>query len=151
MGTDVIRICFSDPQGFKLCKTAEKHWVDTTPPAGACAEGTNPHGKTKPGAKNEDGFYELLAEDALDPDPQIYVIDSGSGTVWGPFSSGTQVKYTEAPGAPPSQKKIGSDTGQAGAVAWHITGNGDACIYTVDAAGNQSECNCCLLVPPPPK
>ena len=151
MGTDVIRICFSDPQGFKLCKTAEKHWVDTTPPAGACAEGTNPHGKTKPGAKNEDGFYELLAEDAVYPDPEIYVIDSGSGTVWGPFSSGTQIKYTEAPGAPPSQKKIGSDQGQAGAVAWHITGNADACIYAVDAAGNRSECNCCLLVPPPPK
>jgi hypothetical protein len=151
VGTDVIQICFSDPQGEVHCEKVEKHWVDTTPPATACREGTNPHGKTKPGAKNEDGFFELYAEDAVDPVVELYVIDSVSGTEWGPFSVGTQIKYKEAPGAPPSIKKIGSQNGQAGAVAWQITGNGDGCIVAVDDAGNRSECNCCLLVPPPPK
>ena len=86
----------------------------------------------------------------MDPDPQIYVLDSGSGTIFGPFASGTTIKYTEAPGATPTQKKIGSDKGNSNAIDWHITGNGDAYIYAVDASGNTSSDAACL-VPPPPK
>jgi hypothetical protein len=123
----------------------------------------NPHGnKTPPagsttlpgpkGGQNEDGFYELTATDNRD-EPEaitIYVLDLGSGTEFGPFAVGTKIKYTEAPGATPRQKEMGSSKGKAGAIDWHITGNGDACVYAVDSSGNEAECVSCL-VPPLPK
>src|SRR5256885_9477170 len=87
---------------------------------GICTETTNPHGQNVPpagsttlpgpnGGQNEDGFYLLTSSPEARP---IFVVDSGSGTVFGPFDSGTKVKYTQAPGATPSQKTIGSTNGQ---------------------------------------
>jgi hypothetical protein len=163
LGTDTIRGCvtLNDPLGETGCDTVTKTWQDTTPPTVACDEGTNPHGKNVPpaghttlpgskGGQNEDGFYRLLAHDLVDPNPQIFVIDQGSGTVFGPFASDTTIKYTEANGATPRQKRIGSGSGQAGAVAWHLIGRGDAIVYAVDSSGNRSAAVSCL-VPPPPK
>jgi hypothetical protein len=124
-------------------------WEDTTPPDVACEEGTNPSGKNTPRARNADGFWKLVAVDAVDPDPVIYVEDTGSGVVFGPFTSGTQVKYTEAPGVTPKIKKIGNGKG-APFVEWHILGQGDMCVSAVDASGNVADCVECL-VPPPPK
>jgi hypothetical protein len=77
------------------------------------------------------------------------VVDSGSGTEFGPFVSGTKIKYTEDPDATPEQKTIGSSKGRAGAIDWHIIGNGDATLKAVDFSGNVGEVSC--LVPPPPK
>jgi hypothetical protein len=54
------------------------------------------------------------------------------------------VKYTEANGATPEVKKIGSDNGQAGAVDFHIKGTGD---LVVVSDGIRATCP----VPPPPK
>lgn len=161
LGTDVIEACFTDDLDHEVCDTAEKTWVDTTPPEVACLETVNPHGKKVPpagsttppgpkGGQNEDGFYELTAWDAVDPEPQIYVVDTGSGTVFGPFASGTKIKYTEDPTATPTSKKMGSSKGQAGAIDWHIIGNGDAAVFAVDFSGNQADPVACL-VPPPPK
>ncbi|MBN1641192.1 MAG: VWA domain-containing protein [Anaerolineae bacterium] len=149
LGTDVIEACFTDDLGIVVCDTAEKEWVDTTPPDVSCVEGTNPSGKNTPRSKNSDGFWKLLAEDAVDPDPMIYVVDTGSGEVFGPFESGTQIKYTQAPGVTPKAKKIGSEDG-APFVDWHILGKGDPCVYAIDYSGNIAECVECL-VPPPPK
>ena len=133
------------------------HVLDVAPPVVECVESVNPHGKNIPpagkttlpgpkGGQNEDGFYELLATDNCD-DPaniiEIYV----SG--FGPFASGTVVKFTEAPGAAPSMKKIGSSKGQAGAVICHIILPTDPVVTAVDAAGNVGTCTC--FVPPPPK
>jgi hypothetical protein len=128
------------------------HIPDVTDPTAACEEGTNPHGKNVPKARNQnpDGFYLLTAEDNVDADPQIWVLDSGSGTVFGPYLSGTTIKYTQAPGATPSEKTIGSTNGQAGAVMVHIIGTGDALVSATDSSGNESAPAACL-VPPPPK
>ena len=156
LGTDNIQACFTTAGGTEHCATAAKRWADLTPPEASCPPGTNPHGQKVPPAgqkspgQNEDGFYKLVATDVLDPSPDIFVVDAGTGTVFGPFPSGTQIKYTQAPGAEPSQKEIGSPTGEAGAVAYHITGQGDMQVYAVDDAGNQSASVSCL-VPPPPK
>jgi len=144
----------------ELSDTAYKDWVDTIAPDLSVIETVNPHGNNIPpagsttlpgpkGGKNEDGFYELIATDAVDPNPDIYVVDSVSGTVFGPFTSGTKIKYTEASGATPESKKIGSNKGQAGAIDCHIIGNGDAHVFAVDCAGNVSDD--WALVPPPPK
>ncbi len=156
LGSDTITACFTTAGGTQHCATATKDWRDLTPPLAACAASTNPHGQAVPPAgqkspgQNEDGFYVLTSADVLDPSADIFVVDSGSGTVFGPFASGTTIMYTEAPGATPSSKTIGSTNGQAGAVAWHITGTGDMQVYAVDDSGNQSATVVCL-VPPPPK
>jgi hypothetical protein len=48
---------------------------------------------------------------------------TGASRHHGYRTSGSTVKYTQAPGATPSAKDIGSTNGQAGAVVVHITGN----------------------------
>lgn len=128
------------------------------PPKALCIETVNPAGKNVPpagsttlpgpkGGQNEDGFYQLLGMDILDPSPQVFVNDTGSGTIFGPFANGTRIKYTEANGATPNQKSIG---GPNSAVAWHITGTGDAAVYAVNNANIKSAEVLCK-VPPPPK
>jgi hypothetical protein len=162
-GTTVsCSVSFADADGNPLGEqTITIHVPDQTPPEVSCVETVNPHGNTTPpagsttlpgskGGMNEDGYYELIAVDNVDADPQIFVVDTGSGTVFGPFASGDVIKYTEDADATPESKKIGSTNGQAGAVDAHIIGNGDAAIYGVDASGNVSDPVSCL-VPPLPK
>ncbi len=124
------------------------------PPEAACIETVNPSGKNVPVAganpksgQNPDGFYQLLAMDVLDPYPQIYVKDDGSGMIFGAFANGINIKYTQDPDAVPEQKTIG---GPNSAVAWHIIGTGDALVYAVNDAGVKSTEVLCK-VPPPPK
>lgn len=116
-----------------------------------CTETVNPHGQTVPpagsttlpgpkGGINDDGFYEV-GTDAGTP----VILQDTDGNVFGQFPSGTKVKYTEANGAEPSVKKIGSESGQADAVDFHITGTGD--LVVVAREGNSVTCP----VPPPPK
>lgn len=162
LGTDTIEGSFTDNQNDAASDTALKTWQDTTPPQVSCIENVNPHGQNIPpagsttlpgpkGGQNEEGFYKLTAVDAVDPNPQIFVKGtSGNPTpAFGPFASGIVVKLTEAPGATPSIKSIGSSSGQAGAVTWHITLDSDAIVTGVDASGNAASVTC--LVPPPPK
>jgi hypothetical protein len=120
---------------------------------GECVEYVNPHGKTIPpagltppgtnpkGGENPDGFYQV--GDPTNP-TEVFVIDLGSGITFGPYPAGTAIKYTQAPGKTPSEQKIGSTTGQAGAVFVHITGTGD---FQIVQGGSTQTC----LVPPPPK
>jgi hypothetical protein len=158
LGTDTIQACFTDPADTVVygCDTAEKTWQDTTPPTSACDPTVNPAGKTQPNApgkggqgQNQDGFYQISGHDVVWPDAdlQVFVTDSGSGTVFGPFDVYTRIKYTEDPTGTPEQKPIG---GPDSAVAWHIIGTGDAVVTVVDGSGNVSAGAACL-VPPPPK
>jgi len=138
--------------------------VDITPPEVYCIEGVNPNGKAIPpagnstlpgpkGGQNEDGFYQISASDNLWPTEQlqVFVTDTGSGTVFGPFPAGVVIKYTEDSDATPELKAIGSGgKGKAGFVAAHIIGTGDPCVIAVDGSGNVSSCSECL-VPQPPK
>jgi len=142
LGTDTIHVS-TDIAGHTSSVSVIKHWVDTTPPVAACPEGPNPGGHV-PNAHNEDGFFRLTATDAVDPNPSIFVVDLGTGTVFGPFPSGTTVKYTQAPGATPSISPGSGD------VDWKIKGKGDMGVYAVDGSGNKSATVSCL-VPPPPK
>jgi HYR domain len=116
--------------------------VDTTPPTVGCPESSNPGGHV-PRSHNPDGFYRADASDVVDGSPDVFVRDTGSGTVFGPFEPGQRIKYTEN-GAVPSQKSLGNSD------ILHLTGNGDAEVYAVDFTGNQSEPVACL-VPPAPK
>jgi hypothetical protein len=154
LGTDTITVTAT------IAETAEslevtKTWVDTTPPVAECVPAVNPHGKRQPQApgtgQNEDGFYQLLATDDVWPADtlEVFVADSGSGTVFGPLLVGDNIKYTEDADATPESKKMGSSNGKAGAIAAHIIGNGDASVTAVDASGNEAEPAYCLVSPPP--
>ena len=100
LGTDTITV--TTPIGGNISTViVEKRWIDTTPPVTACVPGVNPAGH-EPKGTNEDGFWRLIATDAVDPNPQIFVIDSGTGTIFGPYPNGTNIKYTQAPGVTPS-------------------------------------------------
>jgi hypothetical protein len=124
---------------------------DSTPPAAACTPTTNPSGQKVPPAgepkgnsgQNPDGFYELTATDNVDDGSQVFLADSGSSAVFGPFASGVKIKLTQAPGATPGQKP------GPGVIDWHITINGDAIVFAVDASGNVSARVSCLVPPPP--
>ncbi|HSB88234.1 MAG TPA: HYR domain-containing protein, partial [Ilumatobacteraceae bacterium] len=123
---------------------------DTTPPATACPETTNPSGQNVPRAganpksgQNPDGFYLLEAVDIVDLNPTITVVDTGSGHVFGPFPSGTKIKYVQANSGPTIRSGPGD-------IDWMIIGTGDAQIIGTDASGNASDPVDCL-VPRPPK
>lgn len=143
--------------------TVTKEWVDTTAPEAACLETFNPSGRNIPRApgnggqgQNQDGFYELTGSDDVfgSEDLEVFLVDGGSGTVFGPFPIGTRVKYTEANGATPKVKPMGANNGGGSgggiAVDFHIWGTGDASMFVVDGSGNVSATEACL-VPPPPK
>ena len=148
LGTDTITAS-ATVGGDTESRSVTKDWIDTTGPVATCGEGWNPSGhvpragQRSPG-QNEDGFFLLTATDAVDPDLELFVVDTGSGTIFGPFASGTNVKYVQAPGATPSQKP------GPGAVDWILKGTGDAQLLAVDGSGNVSAAVDCL-VPPPPK
>ena len=67
---------------------------------GSCTEYVNPHGKTIPpagltppgtnpkGGENPDGFYQVGSTAG----GEVYVIDLGTGTVFGPYPGGTVIK-----------------------------------------------------------
>lgn len=124
--------------------------VDTTPPSVACPESTNPGGtvpkaggtRPNPQGQNQDGFYRLDATDAVDTDPDVYLRDTGSGHVWGPFASGQKIKYTQARSGPAQKTMPGG--------ILHLTGTGDAELYAVDFSGNSAAPVACR-VPAPPK
>ena len=143
LGTDTITVT-SEIGGNTSTVVVEKRWIDATPPDAACTPTVNPAGNNIPKGTNEDGFWGVSATDLLDPNPQIFVVDSGTGTVFGPYPSGTNIKYVEANGATPSASPM------TGAVGWLIKGQGDMQTFAVDSSGNQSATQTCL-VPPPPK
>jgi len=154
LGVDNIEARFTNADGSVVygTDTATKTWVDTTPPVATCTPTVNPGGNVPvaPGkggkGQNQDGFYQLAATDLVWPASgiQMWVTDTGSGQVFGPFPVGTNIKYTQDPDVIPSIKPM------KGAVAWHIVGKGDAKVTATDGSGNTSAGMMCL-VPPPPK
>lgn len=126
--------------GPAFVQSVTVHVNDVTPPTGGCVLGPNPGGKVVPPA--EAGFRTLTATDNVDTAVDIYVKDSGSSAVFGPYPSGTDIKVTQAPGATPS-----AVPGE-GAVEWHITLNGDPVLDLVDDANNRATVVC---PPVPPK
>ena len=122
-------------------------------PVAACVESVNPSGKNVPKAgatrpnpqgQNQDGFYQLLGGDEggmLD----VYVMDMETGVVFGPYASGTNIKYTENK-AIPSVKPM---AGPTSAVDYKITGQGDAAVFAVDVNDVMSKPAFCMVPPPP--
>jgi hypothetical protein len=125
--------------GPAFTQTVSINVNDVTPPSVSCPPGPNPAGN-EPQANNQDGFFRMVASDNLDASVPVYIKDLGSGTVFGPYASGTTFKLTQAPGAPVRVKAF------TGVVKWKFTFNGDAQLIATDAAGNTATATC--LVPP---
>ena len=92
----------------------------------ACQETVNPHGQNTPpagsttlpgprGGQNEDGFYKISSNVGT----PVSVVDLGSGTVFGPYASGTIVKYTRRPVRHPVPRRSGATTARR--VPWRCT------------------------------
>lgn len=154
LGVDTVVATFTDGSTVEYgFDTATKTWIDTTLPTAACLADVNPagHVPTAPGkggkGQNQDGFYVLDGSDTVwaTEDLSVYVVDTGSGTVFGPYPVGTVIKYTEDDDATPEAKPMG---GPSSEVDWHIIGTGDAEVRVVDGSGNVGIAYC--LVPPPP-
>jgi hypothetical protein len=145
LGDTVITCTATDASGNVSEGTFTKTVEDTTPPAAACIDGNNPAGnEPQANQTNEDGFFIATAMDIVDLNPQVFIRDTGSGHIFGPYISGVNFKYVQAPGAPVKEKD------GSGEVDWKLTGNGDPAVFAVDFSGNQSADELCF-VPPPPK
>jgi hypothetical protein len=140
LGNTGVTCTATDAAGNKGSDTAVMRVVDTTAPVVGCQLGPNPDGYVP---APEAGFRTLTGTDIADASVAIYVKDTASTAVFGPYASGTNVKLIQAPSSKPSAKP------GAGAVQWIITLKGDAIIQAVDDSGNKASMTC--LVPPPPK
>jgi hypothetical protein len=153
-GTDTVTACYHADanESCEATASALKHWLHVNkPPTAACTPTTNPGGKNIPGqnaspkaGQNPDGYYQLLGVDPDSPAPAIFVGDTGSSFVAGPYAPGTKVKITQAPGITPRAQSGPKD------ITAHIFLNGDARVYAVDDEGLPSTQVICY-VPRPPK
>ena len=123
---------------------------DKEAPRVACLQAANPADTKSPVAgtnprsgQNPDGFYQLLSKDNCDPTPRIFIRDSASSFIAGPFATGDIVKITQSPTGTPEEKKM------AGVVVAHIILKGDALLFASDATGNVSTPVDCFVPPPP--
>lgn len=126
LGDDTIEACLTAASGDEVCDQAIKHWVDTTPPDATC--GRMVYVSTTSPSKWHYGYFRLSAEDALDPDPEIFI----SG--FGPFRSGDRIRISVNPSAVPSMVP--------GRFFTHLILNAAPVVTAVDANGNTSLTTC---------
>ena len=147
VGTTTVTCASTNPPStFAFTVTVE----DREAPLAACRPAPNPSDKKIPPAgknggsgQNPDGYYQLLAKDNCDLNPRLFVADTASAFVAGPFASGDIVKITQDPSGTPDQQP-----GAQNVVA-HIHLNGDALLYAVDASGNVGATALCKVSSPP--
>ena len=81
------------------------------------------------------GSFQLLASDNCDPDPRIYIGDSRSSFVAGPFNNLDLIEIGAGPSLTPNQHA--PVTFPAPTVAVVFT-KGDPLLWAVDSSGNAS-------------
>jgi len=104
---------------------------DTEPPSASYT--TVKAFQTFPNPLRRVGSFKLFASDNCDPDPLIYINDSATGFVAGPFHNGDQVEIAKGPSLSNSQHPPASGPNSA-----VIFLEGGARMYSVDSAGNSS-------------
>jgi hypothetical protein len=158
LGTTTVTFTATDDAGNTATGSMTVTVVDTIPPDMECTTTTNPSSKEEPTGKakgkaigeNPDGFYQINTKDICDPEPHMFIGTTSDPYMFGPFTSNTTFKFTEAAKADPECKKIGSNNGKADAISWHIILPEDPYVTVVDFSGNAYSCTDCL-VPEPPK
>ena len=134
-GTHTVTVTGADLAGNTNTCTFTITVLDKEAPRVQCRPAPNPSGKLSepgnPGRRgvNPSGYYELLANDNCDSSPKIYIKDTGSPFVAGPFTDGDIVRLKHAGGS------ASSSPGRAPVVATiSLKGNGLA--IAKDADGN---------------
>ncbi len=150
VGTNTVNVTAVDAAGNTNTCSFTITVQDTEPPAVICIPAPNPSGKIQVPGKgaytpNPNGYYQLLVKDNCDPNPSIYVKDTSSSFVAGPFHNGDIVRLKHTGGAP------SSGTGNAPVLAV-INLNGNAITVGQDASGNVTPdaAGCQIAVTPNP-
>jgi hypothetical protein len=105
-GTNIVHVTAVDNAGNSNACSFTVTVVDREPPEVACSPAPNPSGNnsvpsnSRDAGVNPDGYYQLFAKDNCDSNPRIYVKDTGSTFVTGPFANGDIVRVKHAGGAP---------------------------------------------------
>lgn len=96
---------------------------DTVPPVPECSAVCNV------------GFFLISATDDVTPDDDIslFIRDTGSGVLFGPFSNPEVIKYIQSNRTPVIMPKNGS---------FFIFGSGPPNLVAVDTSGNEGEAAC---------
>jgi hypothetical protein len=144
-GTNTVTVTAVDNAGNTNTCTFTITVLDKEPPVVGCRPAPNPAGKVfepgKPGSGvlNPNGYYQVLAKDNCPGDPAIFVKDTASSFVAGPFKDGDIVRLKHAGSA------ASSVPGTAPIVAViSLKGNGLA--IAQDASGNITpDANGCLM------
>jgi hypothetical protein len=125
---------------------------DKEGPEVACRPAPNPSAKKIPisgkyenTGVNPASYWQLIAKDNCDPHPLLFLHDSASSFVAGPYNSGDIVKLSQNNGGTPVANP------STPPVVAHIHINGDALVYGVDSSGNQSSDPCTILIPGGPQ
>lgn len=126
LGVNTVKFTVSDGTATASC-TTKITVADTLPPVVNCSALRMASGV----------LYTLGAIDGVDQNPGIFVVDSVSGFVAGPFRSGSKVHVQIAPTRPPSSVPL------TGAVVARIQLKGAPLFYATDATGNSSTPGAC--------
>lgn len=138
-------VTYSDTEGHSVSFPNPTVDVSGCEPVATCEPTNNPAGDTIPPAsnRNQDGFYVLGATDAGGGPLEIWVADSDSPAVFGPFAPGTKIKLVQSPDEEPSIRPMKGD------VDYMIKLKGDAVVTATDSAGNVSDAVTCFVPPKP--
>src|SRR5262249_25966439 len=114
-GTHTVHVTATDNAGNTNICSFTITVLDKEPPVVGCFPAPNPSGKVfEPGknsgtaTNNPNGNYQLLAKDNCDSNPKIFVKDTGSIFMAGPFHAGDIVRLKRAGGAPSSSPGSGN-------------------------------------------
>jgi hypothetical protein len=135
-GTNTVHVTAVDDAGNTNTCSFTITVLDKEPPQVACFPAPNPSGKViEPGKNgsgaNPNGYYQLLAKDNCDPAPKIFIKDTASNFVAGPFKDGDIVRLKHAGGAP-------SQSTGSGSVVAVISLKGNGLNVAQDADGNRT-------------
>ena len=96
--------------------------------------------------EDPDGLFQLLGHDNCDSSPRLYLQDSASGFLAGPFANGDIVKITKKHGRQDLDDAKDSKNARNPIVA-HIGLEGNGLLYGVDASGNVGASVLCSVRP----
>lgn len=144
-GTNTVVVTATDEASNTITCTFTVTVLNGEAPRVSCRPAPNPSGKIPVAGKNGDagvnpsGYYQVLAKDACDSQPAIYIKDTASAFVAGPFQNGDIVRVKHTGGVPSSVP------GNAPVVAvLSLRGNGLA--IAVNAGGDVTpDASGCLL------
>lgn len=139
-------VTYTDTEGNTVSFPNPTVDVSGCEPVVSCEPTVNPAGETVPPANNtnQDGFYILGGSDPQTGSAvEIWLDDSDSSAVFGPFDPGTKIKLVQSPDEEPSIRPMRGD------VDYMIKIKGDAIITATDSAGNVSDPVTCFVPPKP--